>query len=230
MIISCYHDSMKKKNLIFDADGTIWDSAEAVAESWSCVIAGKYADLVPYRITKQMMYHVMGRTMKEIGDILLPDLSEKQKIMVLNECMAYENEYLTSHPGTFYPGLVETLKMLKEKGCHCFVVSNCQDGYLEAMLKGNRQLASCIEDTECYGRTGLPKSGSICVLMDRNHIAREESVYIGDTAMDETAAREAGISFIHAAYGFGKAVNPDGVIHKTEELSAILRSLEKTDE
>lgn len=38
--------------------------------------------------------------------------------------------------------------------------------------------------------------------MERNHLRRP--VYVGDTAMDQEAARLAGIPFLHAAYGFGK--------------------------
>lgn len=219
------YNSCAMKNLIFDADGTIWDSAQPVADSWSEVLEEKYSDRITTRFTKEDMYAVMGRTMTEIADVFFPGLSDEEKDAVMQDCMSHENAYLKDHPGMFYAGLVETLKKLKEEGYHCFIVSNCQDGYLEAMLAGNKDLAECMEDIECFGRTFLPKSGSIELLMKRNGIAKSDAVYIGDTAMDEKAADDAGIAFIHAAYGFGAAEHPAGVIHAPEELPRILAKL-----
>ena len=47
-------------------------------------------------------------------------------------------------------------------------------------------------------------------------------VYVGDTAMDEESAAEAGVPFIHAAYGFGRAAAPLAVIHSPLELLDII--------
>ena len=41
----------------------------------------------------------------------------------------------------------------------------------------------------------------------------------------QTAARAAGIPFIHASYGFGKAAHPDAVIHAPLELPEVLKNL-----
>ena len=54
--------------------------------------------------------------------------------------------------------------------------------------------------------------------MERNGYCK--GLYIGDTKKDQEAALLAGISFIHAAYGFGEAKDPDGVIRDLAELPA----------
>ena len=46
----------------------------------------------------------------------------------------------------------------------------------------------------------------------------ESAVYVGDTEGDENAAHAAGIPFIHAAYGFGAAQNPEGTIWNLSDL------------
>ena len=51
----------------------------------------------------------------------------------MDEMCSYENEYLSIHGGTLYPGLEDTLKELK-KNYRLFIVSNCQSGYIEAFL------------------------------------------------------------------------------------------------
>ena len=76
-----------------------------------------------------------------------------------------------------------------------------------------------ITDIECYGNTNLSKAENISLVIKRNHL--DASFYVGDTAMDEQAANDAGIPFVHAAYGFGTAQKPAAVIHDFSELVSI---------
>jgi phosphoglycolate phosphatase len=83
-----------------------------------------------------------------------------------------------------------------------FVVSNCQDGYIELTL-AKTGLADFVKDYECFGRTGLGKADNLRLLMERNALA--SPVYVGDTQGDCDACAEAGVPFVWAAYGFGTA-------------------------
>ena len=76
-------------------------------------------------------------------------------------------------------------------------------------------------DMEMSRRTGMDKGENIRLLMKRNGVTR--AIYVGDTQGDESAACFAGIPFIHAAYGFGQAVRPEGIIHSIRELPETLR-------
>lgn len=58
------------KGILFDVDGTLWDSAAQVAESWNEVLE-RYPHL-GVRITAQDMYDNMGKTMMDIGKTLFP--------------------------------------------------------------------------------------------------------------------------------------------------------------
>ena len=49
--------------------------------------------------------------------------------------------------------------------------------------------------------------------------------YLGDTDGDERAARLAGIPFVHAAYGFGRAERPDAVLERFSDLPALAAEL-----
>ena len=49
-----------------------------------------------------------------------------------------------------------------------------------------------------------------------NHL--QHAVYVGDTDGDYKATREAGIPFVHAAYGFGQTENPDYTITSPMDL------------
>ncbi len=186
-----------KKGIIFDMDGTLWDSAENVAKSWT--IAIKDSGVIEKEITMDDMQRVMGKTMDVIADILFPELEKEQRMQLLDECCVVENDYLREHGGILYPKLEQTLAKLKEK-YPLYIVSNCQKGYIEAFLDYYK-LWDYFEDIECYGNNLLPKWDNMRLIADRNHL--DEAVYVGDIQGDYDASKKAGIGFIHAAYGFG---------------------------
>nr|WP_275951711.1 HAD-IA family hydrolase [Flavonifractor plautii] len=81
-----------------------------------------------------------------------------------------------------------------------FIVSNCQDGYIEAFFQAHG-LGKFFKDYENPGRTGKPKGDNIALVVQRNGL--KKPLYIGDTQGDYNAATQAGVPFLHAAYGFG---------------------------
>lgn len=186
-----------KKGIIFDMDGTLWDSAENVAVSWN--IAIKESGLVERTLTTADIQGVMGKTMDKIADALFPELSKEDRMTLLEACCKLENEYLREHGGELYPNLEETWSALsKEYGL--YIVSNCQAGYIEAFLD-HYDFWKYFKDIECYGNNFKQKGENIRLLADRNGL--EEAVYVGDIQGDYDASKMAKVGFIHAAYGFG---------------------------
>lgn len=121
-----------KQGIIFDMDGTLWDSAEQVAASWTLALHQcGYADVI---VTKEDMYRTMGRTMDKIAEMLFPFTQGKEREDLLATCCAVENDYLRQHGGKLYPGLRQTMETLQKAGYHLYIVSNCQSGYIEAFL------------------------------------------------------------------------------------------------
>ena len=209
-----------KKGIIFDVDGTLWDSEKPVAESWTLMLERRYPELARI-ITPDDMYRNMGKTMDAIGADLFPGLAPDKRDEVMDACMRYENEYLADHPGVTYPNMKETLAALsREYGL--YIVSNCQEGYIEALMAACG-IASYISDTECFGATGRPKGDNIRLVMERNGL--EKCLYVGDTAMDQEAAGKAGIPFVFASYGFGQASGADAVIGSLAELPRAVKEI-----
>ena len=201
--------------LLFDLDGTLWDSAASVAEAWNTVLLREEPSLPP--LTVDDIHGVMGMTMAEIADVIHPDWHPENRKAVFDECCVYEVEHLRSHCGVLYPDFRPVLENLRSRGFDLAVVSNCQKGYVGAFLDSSGA-SDLFIDYEEWERTGLSKAENIRLVMDRNSYAK--GIYVGDTKKDQEAALLAGIPFIHAAYGFGKAVSPDGVIHSLSDLPA----------
>ena len=202
-----------QKNIIFDVDGTLWDTTEVVAQAWNKAIreVGKTAAVVDTDVLKKEF----GKTMKVIADDLFYDADEKTKELLLEKCCIYEHEALEENADDLlYPDVAETIKQLSEKH-GLFIVSNCQSGYIELFMK-KAELEPYIADWECFGNNGKPKGENIALLIQRNKLT--DAVYVGDTQGDYEATQLAGIPFIFARYGFGSVEHCDWAIDGIKEL------------
>ena len=203
-------------SIIFDVDGTLWDSTDSVARSWNLAIQENSS--LDLTITENALQQVFGKTMTEIADTLFSRLPEKERIKVLEVCFQDENRYLETHPGKLYDGVTDTLAVLSGQ-YPLFIVSNCQKGYIEVLLR-TCSLEPFIKDHLCFGETQTSKGQTILSLMKRNGL--KNPVYVGDTRGDADACAEAGIPFIFAGYGFGDVPDAKMRISKFKDLKVFV--------
>lgn len=204
--------------VIFDLDGTLWDSVENVVTAWNYVIE---TSGVPERMTGEQMSGYMGKTIEQIAELFFHSVPKEQGLEIIRKCCDYESGYLSVHGGRLYPQLKETLERLSAE-YFLAIVSNCQPGYIEAFLTAH-SMRAYFSDWVCYGETGKPKGENIRLVMQRNSIGK--AVYIGDTEADFEACRQAGVPFIHASYGFGSVGAEVPRIGSLAELPAMAGSL-----
>ncbi|MGN0670026.1 MAG: HAD family hydrolase [Oscillospiraceae bacterium] len=208
-----------KKAIIFDLDGTLWDSSQSVTDSWNEILK-KYPEA--RQITLGDMHGFMGRQMDEIARMIMPDLPDNRRLAIMDECMDFELTYLKEHCGaTLYPKVCETLEILRETS-KLMIVSNCQDGYIQTFLEFSR-LGELFDDFESAGATGLSKGENNKLVIARNRIDR--AIYVGDTQGDLDSADFAGIPFVHAAYGFGKINRQTARANSFEEIPNIVKEI-----
>lgn len=210
----------KDKAILFDLDGTLWDSTDGILKSWNEVLA-KHTELKRGLLTLEELSGYLGLPMTEIANRMLPECNEEQRSIILNECTAAENGYLAIHGGILYPNLESTLEELK-KDYLLFVVSNCQSGYIEAFIKAHK-LERYFDDIECWGNNLLPKGENNKLIIKRNEVVK--ALYVGDTAGDEQSARVADIPFVFAEYGFGQAISPDYTVKSFDELPKLMKEI-----
>lgn len=210
-------------NLIFDIDGTLWNTTEIVAIAWQQA-ADEYGKTKAV-ITSDILKKEFGKTMDVIADDLFPDIPTKdEKDELISLCCRYEHERLnaisTDTADTImFDEVKDTLYKLSARN-RIFIVSNCQNGYIELFIDKSGT-ESIIEDHLCFGQTGTCKGETILSVMKRNDLDPKDTYYIGDTLGDFEACELAGIRFIFCEYGFGEVPAPYKSIKSFKELNDI---------
>lgn len=209
-----------KNGIIFDLDGTLWDSAKTVVMGFNDEIA-LHSD-TNYILTEEILKSQMGKTAPEIAKVFFGELPEKRALELMALCAKRERMYLSECGGKLFPNLEETLIELKDMGFHLYIISNCECGYIETFMRVH-ELEKYFEDIECHENTGLTKGENIRLIIKRNNI--ENACYVGDTLGDYKSTAFAGIPFIYAEYGFGNVENPDYTIHSFKDIISVVKHI-----
>ena len=206
---------MNYESLIFDIDGTLWDSRALVAEGYNIQLRSE--GLSHLCVTAEDLLPLFGKVMTEIGDVLFASIPLPERYELMERCMETENRYLFENECKIgYPLVKETMEALAKQH-RLFIVSNSQCGYPELCMD-KLGIGHLISGYLCFGDTGTCKGETIKTLMAKHGV--ENACYIGDTQGDYEAAVHAGIPFVWCAYGFG---TPDAYDHKVDAFADLLK-------
>lgn len=207
---------MKLDALIFDLDGTFWDTSGACATGWNRVAN---RNQIPFRkIEPRDVSGVAGRPHEECIRTVFTGLPEAHLRTLIDETATEDNLAVAELGGDLYPGVAVGLRELADR-FPLYIVSNCQSGYIETFLQWSG-LAPLFKDFECWGNTGRSKAENIQAVIERNRL--RSPAYVGDTEGDRVAARKCGIPFFHVTYGFGVCSEFDGQYAAFPELVGAL--------
>jgi len=184
--------------VIFDLDGTLWDSTGNVALAWED--ARRQVDYVTEAITQERVRSVTGMAYDAIFEVLLPNMEPEKRNHFKAICAQSEIDTLNANGGDMYAGLEEAIKYLAGK-YKLFIVSNCQNGYIETFF-AHSPVTAYFSGYQCYGTKRQPKAENIKDIVNDHNL--KTPVYVGDTWGDHDSAKKAGVPFIFADYGFGK--------------------------
>ena len=206
---------MTYESIIFDVDGTLWDSRELLAGAYNDQLGRE--GLGHIHVTAEILRPLFGRTMTSLADGVFPQIPAPERYNLMDRCIERMDEHLEKYasPAIGYPDLRQTLEQLRKKH-RLFIVSNGQKGYPQMAAK-KLQLDDLIDGYLSFGDTGASKGQTLLKLMELENI--QSAAYVGDTQGDLEACQEAGIPFIWSAFGFGV---PESYTAKIERFSDLL--------
>lgn len=211
----------KINNIIFDLDGTLWDSRKQIIKAWKKVLDKK----LKITINEETLSGVMGKSNEEFKNKFFSNIPSQLADNYLDLCQKEEVKYLTVNGANIYTNSISTIKELSNN-YNLFIVSNCQSGYIESFLN-YYNLNEYFDDYECSGTTGLSKKDNIKLIMKRNNLLDSMTCYIGDTIDDYNSASANNIMFIYANYGFGNFDKSKYSIFDISETIDLLSSINK---
>jgi phosphoglycolate phosphatase len=219
LILTHPGDSMTQKVIIFDFDGTIADTVDALVS-----IANRLAIEFGYvQITPAELALLRNFTSREIikysGISLLkiPFLLKKVKQELKQKIQEFKP----------IPGIQEALIDLQHQGYRLGIITSNSQENVVAFLK-NHELDQLF-DFIYSGVTIFGKTTIINNVLRQKQLKTEAVIYVGDETRDIEASKKANIKVIAVTWGFNSPEvlakqHPDFLIHHPSELLAVIKN------
>lgn len=211
--------SMTQKVIIFDFDGTIADTVDALVS-----IANRLAVQFGYvQITPEELGLLRNFTSREIikysgiSVFKIPFLVKKVKSELKDKIHEFKP----------IAGIQEALIELDKAGYKLGIItSNSQENVTE-FLRNNK--LDTLFDFIYSGVTIFGKTTIINNVLKQKQFKSQEVIYVGDETRDIEASKKANIKVIAVSWGFNSPEvlakqKPDFLIHKPSELLTVIKS------
>ena len=117
------------KGIIFDVDGTLWDSTREVAVAWNKVLQD---EMEGHEIlTAEGLQKEFGKPMDAIAESLFPEMPEKDRMELLGKMMAYENELVAVGPCVIYDRCVDRISQNLLSDTFCLEESSMTENSID---------------------------------------------------------------------------------------------------
>ncbi|MCE2510122.1 MAG: HAD-IA family hydrolase [Alphaproteobacteria bacterium] len=223
--------SFRRTTILFDVDGTLIDSvADLLAAFNKLLTAAGHAPITREEALPLLKGHasdLVAGVFALRGETLSGSALE-EKVKLFRHYFEYPEPQLTAA----YPGVVETLAVLKDAGLCLAVCSNKPQASAVRTLAmtGLDSYFEFVAGGDSFDGTKKPEAEHVLKTLEAVGAAPETGVLVGDTDVDIEGARNAGIPHVFCGYGYSTvppdALGVDITIQTFNELIGVLRGLD----
>lgn len=189
--------------VLFDLDGTLLDTTEGVLESAFYAARKMGYKELPY---EQMLSFVgppiQNSFMKHYGCCI--DIAQEAA-----NCFRSFYKENALFKAKLYPGMIEVLEKMKEKGVKMGVATYKREDYAISILKHFGIAPYCLSMHGADNYNKLSKADIVNLCINEMTSNREDVILVGDTEYDAIGAKNAGVDFLGVTYGFGFKTEED---------------------
>jgi phosphoglycolate phosphatase len=211
------------KTCIFDFDGTLVDSREDILAS---LLYAFESCKVSTRTVEQEI--IMQSQLPDTVEAMAPGISDEVRALVMGR---FKERYDASgFPTTrLLPTVVRGLEALRAESIPCFIVSNKRRVPMVRLLDKlgiGRYFADLFNPDMYDEEKRITKTALLAHALEKHHIPKETTAYIGDMEVDVVAAKANGIIAIVVKNGYGKVegfkVRPDYAVAELIEIVGLV--------
>ena len=211
------------KAVLFDMDGTVLDTVGDLTDAIN-VSLEKFG--FPVR-SQEEVKSFLGKGPAHFVNCAVPEGTDEA---TRRQVLAFYEPYYDSHcqiKTAPYPGIMELLHCLKNRGIQLAVISNKQEAAVKALAARHfgDLLALAVGTSDSI--PCKPNPAAVLSAMGELGVEKSETLYVGDMDVDLNTARNAGIACACVSWGFlGRkkleSLGAEHIVDSTEELLAFI--------
>jgi phosphoglycolate phosphatase len=193
-------ENKKYPLLIFDWDGTLSDSVSRIAECMQLTAADHRLPIPTY----QQAAEIIGLGLSQAIKLLFPP-ADASLIQSLSQSYSSHYREKSNEGSQFFPGVIETLKLLKGQGYQMAVATGKSQAGLKRELNASG-LEGFFDATRCADQTASkPDPLMLLELLDQFDRTSDQGIMVGDTEYDMEMASRIAMPRLAVSYGAHEA-------------------------
>lgn len=217
------------KLVMYDLDGTLFDTASEIAAAVNLTLAEYGAEAVDEWRVRAWIGHGAVKLIEEAWRTMKPG-AKLDEVMATFTRHYHETVGKSSKP---YPYVMETLKQVKALGIKQAVITNKESTFTQRVLAmhGLDEFFDLVISGDTLA-VRKPNPAVIQYCLNTLKQTAEQSVFVGDSDIDVATAKAAGVECWAVPYGYnsGRDIQQAGADRLIDDLRAVLDDVQDCTE